>query len=66
MYLQQLDGHENIVRLLDVLKAQNHRDIYLVFELMGMIFLSHSVPIECNCYSVFRKRLALDSEGGDS
>jgi mitogen-activated protein kinase 15 len=37
MLLQELHGHENIVKLLDVLKAQNDRDIYLVFEYMGTI-----------------------------
>ena len=34
MFLQELSGHENIVRLLDVMKAENDRDIYLVFDYM--------------------------------
>ncbi len=34
MFLQELAGHENIVRLLDVIKAENDRDIYLVFDYM--------------------------------
>lgn len=34
MLLQELNGHENIVRLLNVIKAENDRDIYLVFEYM--------------------------------
>merc|ERR1711991_406168 len=34
MFLQQLAGHENIVELLNVLKADNDKDIYLVFEFM--------------------------------
>eukprot|EP01025_Chloroclados_australasicus_P049170 TRINITY_DN5590_c0_g1_i7.p2 TRINITY_DN5590_c0_g1~~TRINITY_DN5590_c0_g1_i7.p2 ORF type:complete len:436 (-),score=36.31 TRINITY_DN5590_c0_g1_i7:3928-5235(-) len=34
MFLQELNGHENIVTLLNVLKAENDRDIYLVFEYM--------------------------------
>jgi len=33
-YLQQMDGHENIVQLYNVLKADNDRDIYLIFEYM--------------------------------
>ena len=33
VYLQQMD-HENIVKLLQVMKADNDRDIYLVFEFM--------------------------------
>ena len=42
MFLQELNslngGHENIIRLLNVLKADNDRDIYLVFEYMGIVF----------------------------
>ena len=31
---QELNNHENIVKLWNVLKADNDRDIYLVFEFM--------------------------------
>jgi len=34
MYLQEMTGHDNIIRLGNVLKADNDRDIYLVFEYM--------------------------------
>lgn len=34
MYLDQLSGHDNIVKLLSVIRAQNNRDLYMVFELM--------------------------------
>ena len=34
MFLQQMSGHEHIITLLNVLKADNDRDIYLVFEYM--------------------------------
>eukprot|EP00010_Vexillifera_abyssalis_P004737 CAMPEP_0201552012 /NCGR_PEP_ID=MMETSP0173_2-20130828/12196_1 /ASSEMBLY_ACC=CAM_ASM_000268 /TAXON_ID=218659 /ORGANISM="Vexillifera sp., Strain DIVA3 564/2" /LENGTH=407 /DNA_ID=CAMNT_0047962403 /DNA_START=25 /DNA_END=1248 /DNA_ORIENTATION=- len=34
MFLQELSDHENIVKLTNVLKADNDRDIYLVFEYM--------------------------------
>jgi len=34
MYLQALTGHENIIRLQNVLKAENDMDIYLVFDYM--------------------------------
>ncbi|ELR10916.1 extracellular response kinase, putative [Acanthamoeba castellanii str. Neff] len=34
MFLQELGGHENIIKLLKVIKADNDRDIYLVFEYM--------------------------------
>ena len=34
IFLQQMQEHENIVMLQNVLKADNDRDIYLVFEYM--------------------------------
>lgn len=36
MFLQELNAghHDNIIRLLNVLKADNDKDIYLVFEYM--------------------------------
>ena len=34
MLLQELNGHENIIRILNVIKAENDKDIYLVFEYM--------------------------------
>ncbi|EZG88398.1 putative serine/threonine-protein kinase/mitogen-activated protein kinase [Gregarina niphandrodes] len=34
MFLQELDGHENIIRLMNVHRAENDRDIYLVFDFM--------------------------------
>uniref|UniRef100_A0A7S3ACT9 Mitogen-activated protein kinase n=2 Tax=Haptolina ericina TaxID=156174 RepID=A0A7S3ACT9_9EUKA len=34
IFLQQMDEHENIVKLQNVLKADNDRDIYLIFEYM--------------------------------
>eukprot|EP00919_Chromeraceae_sp_WS-2016_P001722 GHVR01004171.1.p1 GENE.GHVR01004171.1~~GHVR01004171.1.p1 ORF type:complete len:376 (+),score=58.12 GHVR01004171.1:87-1214(+) len=34
MFLQELNGHENIVQLINVLKADNDKDIYLVFDFM--------------------------------
>ena len=33
-YLQALGGHSNIIRLINVMKASNERDIYLVFDYM--------------------------------
>jgi mitogen-activated protein kinase 15 len=35
MFLQELNNHENIIKLFNVLKADNDRDIYLIFEYMG-------------------------------
>ncbi|RTG86433.1 uncharacterized protein DC041_0006238 [Schistosoma bovis] len=34
-FLQQFSNHPNIIRLLNVIKAENDKDIYLVFEYMG-------------------------------
>ena len=34
MYLQKLSGHENIIRLQHIIKAENDRDIYLTFDHM--------------------------------
>ena len=34
IFLQQMAGHENIIRLQNLLKAENDKDIYLVFEFM--------------------------------
>lgn len=47
MFLQQLAGHENIVRLMNVLKADNDRDIYLVFDFMGKQFRVASRAVSC-------------------
>ena len=33
-FLKQMNGHEHIITLTNVLKADNDRDIYLVFEFM--------------------------------
>jgi len=34
MILQELNGHDNIIRLLNVIKAENNMDLYLVFDYM--------------------------------
>ena len=35
MFLQEFGDHPNIVKLHNVIKADNDKDIYLVFEFMG-------------------------------
>ena len=35
MYLQEISGHPNLVRLLSVIKADNEKDVYLTFDYMG-------------------------------
>lgn len=34
MYLQQLNNHENIIKLYSIIRAYNNKDLYLVFEIM--------------------------------
>lgn len=34
MFLQDLHGHENIIRLRNIIKAENNKDLYLVFDHM--------------------------------
>eukprot|EP01100_Stratorugosa_tubuloviscum_P012934 TRINITY_DN628_c1_g2_i1.p1 TRINITY_DN628_c1_g2~~TRINITY_DN628_c1_g2_i1.p1 ORF type:complete len:410 (+),score=208.23 TRINITY_DN628_c1_g2_i1:115-1344(+) len=34
MFLQALRDHDNIIKLIDVIKAENDKDIYLIFEFM--------------------------------
>jgi len=36
MFLQEFGDHPNIIRLHNVVKAENDKDIYLVFEFMGL------------------------------
>lgn len=40
IWFQEFGDHENIIKLLNVIKADNDKDIYLVFEYMGKFFLS--------------------------
>lgn len=40
MFLRELKAHNNIVRLDNVLKAENDKDIYLVFEYMGKKYIN--------------------------
>ena len=58
MFLQELNAHhhENIIRLLNVLKADNDKDIYLVFEYMEINL--HAV-IHANILEEVHKRYVL-------
>lgn len=33
-FLQELNSHENIIKLVNIMKAENNKDLYLVFEFM--------------------------------
>jgi mitogen-activated protein kinase 15 len=49
MLLQELNGHDNIIRLLNVINAQNDIDLYLIFEFM-----------ESDLYNVIRAGILKD------
>ncbi len=51
MFLQELNthGHDNLIRLLNVIKADNDKDLYLVFEHM-----------EINLHAVIRANILED------
>jgi mitogen-activated protein kinase 15 len=51
MYLQELSGHDNLVRLLSVIKADNERDVYLTFDYMGKFFQCPCPVLRCIRYS---------------
>jgi mitogen-activated protein kinase 15 len=55
MFLQELNGHENIVRLLNIIKAENDKDIYMVFDYMetDLHAVIRAKILEGNNYSSF-------------
>lgn len=34
IFLEQLNNHENIIKLTSVIKAENNKDLYMVFDYM--------------------------------
>ena len=34
MFLQELNGHDNIVSFFNLIKPENNKDLYLVFDFM--------------------------------
>ena len=34
MFLKEINGHENIIKLLNIIKAENNRDLYMIFDFM--------------------------------
>ena len=48
MFLQEFGDHANIVKLHNVIRAENDKDIYLVFEFMGKypnVVLTGTLPV---------------------
>ena len=58
MYLQALSGHENIIRLQHVIKAENDRDIYLTFDHMETGYLRNKLHQHLYLHS-YKKMLTL-------
>ena len=42
-FLQAFADHENVIQLINVIKAENNNDIYLVFEYMGEKFGQYGI-----------------------
>ncbi|NXK05895.1 MK15 kinase, partial [Herpetotheres cachinnans] len=57
MFLQEFGEHPNIIKLLDVIRAQNDKDIYLVFESMETDL--HAVIKKGNLLKDIHKRYIL-------
>ncbi|XP_062846558.1 mitogen-activated protein kinase 15 [Trichomycterus rosablanca] len=54
MFLQEFGDHQNIIKLLNVIRAQNDKDIYLVFEYMDTDL--HAVIKKSNLLKDIHKR----------
>jgi mitogen-activated protein kinase 15 len=39
VFLTELGRHQNVVHLVNVIRGENVRDIYMVFEYLGILFL---------------------------
>jgi mitogen-activated protein kinase 15 len=48
LVFQEFGDHENVVKLMNVIKADNDKDIYLVFEYMGKYLGQFLVNISLN------------------
>lgn len=53
--VQEFGEHPNIIKLLDVIQAENDKDIYLIFESMGETLhcSSHSNPASLRSYPCY-------------
>ena len=56
VFLKEMDGHEHIIRLTNVLKADNDRDIYLVFECVACALLCQPLRRARRRAAVCRRR----------
>ena len=50
VFLREFGEHPNVIRLQNVLKADNDRDIYLVFEFMGKSDEKIKIKIKTKLY----------------
>ena len=58
MFLQEFGDHPNVIKLHNVIKAENDKDIYLVFEFMGKFLKSFAFIQKCLC-NINRNKFAL-------
>eukprot|EP01137_Pigoraptor_chileana_P012966 Opistho-2@65886 len=56
MFLQEFSDHENVIKILNVHKAENDRDIYLAFEYMDTDL---NLVIQSNLLSAVHKRYVM-------
>lgn len=54
MFLQEFGDHPNVIKLHNVIRAENDKDIYLVFEFMGECLLCKWRFLSPAAYSVFQ------------
>lgn len=57
IWFQEFGDHENIIKLLNVIKADNDKDIYLVFEYMGKLIPLWSYCGQDSYYIVYFAKL---------
>lgn len=55
-----MNGHENIVRLLNIIKAENNKDLYMVFDFMETDL--HAVIVLNVAYNIYCKRAGILEE----
>ena len=60
MFLQEFGDHPNIVKLHNVIRAENDKDIYLVFEFMGELIIAEK--LSDLAFAIYEISLNLEKE----
>ena len=61
LFLQAFSDHDNVVQLLNVIKANNDKDIYLVFEFMGECDINSTINYKF--ISLLCMQLCINTDG---